>query len=147
MFQSILVVCVGNICRSPVGERALAAGLPGLRVRSAGLQALVGEPADPLTAAAAAAQGVNLKEHVSQQMTSELGAAHDLILVMENAHRIQIATQMPQLSGRTLLFGHWLDSGVDVPDPFRRPMGVHESTVTLIRKAADAWLDYMARTK
>ncbi|HMO70170.1 MAG TPA: hypothetical protein PKC84_00725 [Paracoccaceae bacterium] len=33
MFGSVLVVCIGNICRSPTGERALAARLPGLRIR------------------------------------------------------------------------------------------------------------------
>ncbi|WP_111467678.1 hypothetical protein [Cereibacter changlensis] len=43
------MVCVGNICRSPVGERLLAAELEGVTVGSAGLGALVGHPADPLT--------------------------------------------------------------------------------------------------
>ncbi|MFA9231998.1 MAG: protein tyrosine phosphatase, partial [Microgenomates group bacterium] len=46
MFNSILVVCVGNICRSPVGERVLQAALPNLIVSSAGVAALVGNPAD-----------------------------------------------------------------------------------------------------
>ncbi|MEO8284563.1 MAG: hypothetical protein ABI568_14370, partial [Pseudarthrobacter sp.] len=51
----ILTVCTGNICRSPVAERLLQAGLeqvkPGaFRVRSAGTRAMVGDPVQPLSA-------------------------------------------------------------------------------------------------
>ena len=46
MFDKILVVCVGNICRSPTGERLLRSRLPGRQVTSAGLSALVDKPAD-----------------------------------------------------------------------------------------------------
>lgn len=140
MFRSILVVCLGNICRSPVGERRLSAGLPDLRVGSAGLHALVGEPADPVTAEVAARHGIDVAGHVARQMTAELGAAHDLILVMEKAHRNEIVARMPQLSGRTMLFGQWIDGGLDVPDPFRRPVEMHETAVSLIRRAGDAWI-------
>lgn len=140
MFRSIIVVCLGNICRSPVGEQYLSAGLPGLRVNSAGLQALVGEAADPVTAEVAARQGVNVSGHVARQLTAELGAAHDLILVMEKAHRNEIAARMPQLSGRTMLFGQWIDGGLDVPDPFRQSIEVHQTAVALIRRAGDGWI-------
>ena len=48
----VLVVCVGNVCRSPLGERLLAARLgDGFEVTSAGVGALVGEPMDPEAAA------------------------------------------------------------------------------------------------
>lgn len=51
MIKTILVVCIGNICRSAVGERLLAAALSGnqspIGVASAGLVALTGHPADP----------------------------------------------------------------------------------------------------
>lgn len=139
MIASVLVVCVGNICRSPVGERALAAAAPHLRIASAGLSALVGNPADALAAEAAAAQGIDLGGHVAQQLTADLGVRYDLILVMERDHRREIAAQMPQLSGRTMLFGHWLEGGTDVPDPYGRQREVHEATVALIRRAADTW--------
>lgn len=140
MFRSILVVCQGNICRSPVGERYLAASMPEMRVGSAGLQALVGEAADPVTTEAASRQHIDVSRHVARQFTAELGAAHDLILVMERAHRNEIAARMPQLSGRTMLFGQWIDRAVDVPDPFQQPVGMHEKAVSLIRRAGDAWV-------
>lgn len=111
-----------------------------MRVGSAGLQALVGEPADPVTAEAASRQGMDVSGHVARQLTAELGAAHDLILVMEKAHRNAIAAWMPELSGRTMLFGQWIDRAVDVPDPFQQPIEMHETTVSLIRRAGDAWI-------
>lgn len=46
MFDSILVVCVGNICRSPTGERLLKRHLPEKEIASAGIGALVGKTAD-----------------------------------------------------------------------------------------------------
>ena len=46
MFSSILVVCTGNICRSPMGERLLRQQLPGKQVSSAGIFGLEGHPAD-----------------------------------------------------------------------------------------------------
>ena len=48
MFDSVLVVCAGNICRSPTGEYVLKQKLEGknIKVSSAGLTALEGKPAD-----------------------------------------------------------------------------------------------------
>lgn len=46
MFNSILVVCTGNICRSPIGERYLRSLFPNKRIDSAGTNALVGHAAD-----------------------------------------------------------------------------------------------------
>lgn len=140
MFRSVLVVCVGNICRSPVGERLLAAALPDLRVGSAGLHAMVGYPADPVTAAAALRLGIDVSGHAGRLLTPALGADHDLILVMETVHRQEIAARFPQLSGRTMLFGQWIEGGTDIPDPYRRPQAVHEQTVSLIRRAGEAWV-------
>ncbi|STL53119.1 protein-tyrosine-phosphatase [Escherichia coli] len=51
MFNNILVVCVGNICRSPTAERLLQRYHPELKVESAGLGALVGKGADPTLSA------------------------------------------------------------------------------------------------
>ena len=47
--HNILVLCVGNICRSPLAHALVARKLPGTHVQSAGLGALVGRPADPLS--------------------------------------------------------------------------------------------------
>ena len=49
--KTILVLCIGNICRSPMAEALLLRALPGMTVRSAGLDAMIGEPADPTSIA------------------------------------------------------------------------------------------------
>ncbi|MFV4774121.1 protein-tyrosine-phosphatase Etp, partial [Escherichia coli] len=59
-FNSILVVCTGNICRSPIGERLLRKRLPGVKVKSAGVHGLVKHPADATAADVAANHGVSL---------------------------------------------------------------------------------------
>lgn len=140
MFKSVLVVCIGNICRSPVGERVIAEAVPGLKVGSAGLHAMGGQGADRAASEAAAAQGVALDGHIARQLTAELGAGHDLILVMEKAHRDEIARRMPQLVGRTMLFGQWLQEGdTDIADPYQQAAQVHHETVAQIRRAGAAW--------
>ena len=61
MFDSVLVVCAGNICRSPTGEYVLKQKLEGknIKVSSAGLTALEGKPADATTKRIALANGVS----------------------------------------------------------------------------------------
>ncbi|PRX28374.1 protein-tyrosine phosphatase [Meinhardsimonia xiamenensis] len=148
LFHSILVVCVGNICRSPVGERLLQARLAArgraLEVASAGIGALVGHPADETAARVAAAHGVDLSGHRGRQFTAELGAAHDLILVMEPWHRREIASLAPALAGRTMLFDEWTGKS-GIPDPYRKPEAIHEATFRLLDEAASAWAERLAK--
>ena len=54
MFNTILVLCTGNICRSPIAEALLKNALPGRHVHSAGIGAMVGWPADPHSVAVCA---------------------------------------------------------------------------------------------
>lgn len=72
MFDSILIVCVGNICRSPIGERLLKELLPSKVVSSAGISALVGNSADEKAASVANKYGVSLDGHIAQQLTAEM---------------------------------------------------------------------------
>jgi protein-tyrosine phosphatase len=141
--KSILVVCVGNICRSPVGERILSSRLGAraapVTVSSAGIGALVGHAADETADAVARMHGVSLDGHVARQFTRALGQEADLILVMEPGHRREIARQVPDLSGRVMLFDHW-QGGKGIPDPYRRPREFHEAVFARIADAADGWV-------
>jgi len=66
----ILTLCIGNICRSPLAQGLLAQQLPGHTVWSAGLGALVGEPADPMSVQIAAEHGLDISAHRAQQVSS-----------------------------------------------------------------------------
>jgi len=136
----VLVVCVGNICRSPLGARLLADALrdTDIIVSSAGIGALVGHGADATTAEIAQARGVSLEGHVARQFTADLGKAHDLILVMEPGHKREIARNAPELSGRVMLFDQW-SGGTGIPDPYRKQRAFHESVHERIHDAATAW--------
>lgn len=136
--RSVLVVCVGNICRSPLGERLLRARLPDLTVSSAGIGALVGEPADATARDVAAARGISLDGHVARQFTSDIGVRADLILAMEPGHRREMARISPHLAGRTMLFDQWTGAG-GIPDPYRQPRDFHEAVFQRVSEAADAW--------
>jgi protein-tyrosine phosphatase len=141
---SILVVCVGNICRSPVGERLLTKALPDCKVSSAGIGAVVGASADKVMQEVAAAEGLSLEGHVARQFTPELGVAHELILVMEAAHKAEIARIAPHLAGRTMLFDQW-QGGKGIPDPYRKPIEVHRAAFSQIRSAAEGWISRLRR--
>ena len=95
MFHSILVVCTGNICRSPIGERLLRQQLPGRQVTSAGIFGLEGRPADASAQAVALRHGLSLEGHVARRVTCSLLQQSDLILVMEPEHLRFIATMAP----------------------------------------------------
>lgn len=140
--STILVVCVGNICRSPAGERILAQALAArgasITVSSAGIGALVGHAADAVMTEVAAQKGLSLDGHVARQFTRTLGQANDLILVMEPGHRREIARQAPDLSGRVMLFDHW-QGGTGIEDPYRRPREIHEIVFAKIAVAAEGW--------
>lgn len=139
MFNSILVVCTGNICRSPIGERLLRKALPNKKIDSAGTGAMVGHAADNSAIAIAEKHGLSLKDHKGQQFTSSLGRKYDLILVMEKSHLESISRIAPEARGKIMLFGHWIQQK-DIPDPYRKSMEAFESVYILIEQASHAWV-------
>lgn len=148
MVPSVLVVCVGNICRSPVGERLLSYRLnergAKIDVSSAGIGALVGHEADEDAAVVAARNGVSLTGHIARQFSHNLGAKHSLILVMEAGHKREIIKSSPDLSGRIMLFDQWTGAK-GIADPYRRSMQFHQEVFAQIDTAATAWVDKLAK--
>lgn len=82
--RSVLVLCNGNICRSPYAAAVLAARGNGLRVDSAGFIG-PGRPCPPEAIAVARARGVALESHRSRLLDGNALAAADLVLVMDRA--------------------------------------------------------------
>ncbi len=93
MFNRILVVCVGNICRNPMAEGLLVqtlseAGMQAIQIRSAGLNALVGHQADKIAIRLMLEQGVDVSAHRGQQLNRDLLRWADLVLVMDKAQKL-----------------------------------------------------------
>ena len=140
MFNSILVVCTGNICRSPIAERLLQHMLPKKKISSAGLGALVDHAADETASLVAANHGVSLDGHQARQFTGTLGRQFDLLLVMEKQQLEQISKIAPELRGKTMLLGHWLGSK-EIPDPYRQSTEAYEFIYQLLDKACTGWVN------
>ena len=146
MFKRILMVCVGNICRSPTAECLLRDRLPagGPEVSSAGLRALVGEPMEVTAAALLHEHAVDASGHCARQLTTpELLHQADLVLVMEKSHIATIGRMAPQASGKVMLLGKW-QSDRDIPDPYGQQRAVFEHVYQLIDQSVTAWLPYLS---
>lgn len=133
--RRVLVVCLGNHCRSPLGAAALVRhGPPGLEVRSAGLaDKHVGSPVHPDMTTAAAALGYDLTGHRGVQVTEQLMEWADLVLAMDAAvldalRQITPGRDRPEL--RLYLEGH------DVPDPWSHDHAAFTSCAHMIDAAA-----------
>ena len=141
MFNKILIVCVGNICRSPTAELMLQQLLPNKTVHSAGVGALVGKGMDA-TAAKLVEQGgesgIEASTHVAQQLTSELAAEYDLILTMEQKHLKAIYSIAPHARGKTFLLGKW-QQDLEIPDPYRQSEEAFVHVYKLLELACANW--------
>jgi protein-tyrosine phosphatase len=135
MLDRVLIVCVGNICRSPMAEGLLRAKIryrPNFQVSSAGVAALVGHPADPTAVALMAEKGIDISAHRARQVTPELLAAHDLVLVMEKGHEDEVYRIAPHSRGKVHRIGKF--GNFDVPDPYRRERAAFEDALALIER-------------
>ncbi|HAT24262.1 protein-tyrosine-phosphatase [Pantoea septica] len=144
MISSVLVVCVGNICRSPTGERLLKRALPEKRIASAGLSALKGYPADQTASEVAARHGLSLEGHHAQQLTASMCRDFDLILVMEKRHIEQVNRIDPAARGKTMLLGHWLNQQ-EIADPYRKSREAFEEVYGLLENATQKWVNVLSR--
>lgn len=147
MFNRILVVCTGNICRSPVGEALLRERLPERSVESAGLGAVVGEGVHPEALRLAKADGLDVTAHKARQIEPDWLHHADLVLVMSEGQRQAVGARHPEVLGKTMRFGHWLEGGRgrDIPDPYGKSPEVFAQAHALLVEAADAWARQLNR--
>lgn len=143
MFQNILVVCMGNICRSPTAERILQKKLPNHRISSAGINALAGKDADFQAIKTALKHGVIVAGHTARQLTPQMCDEADLILVMEPTHIDMVADIQPSARSKAFLLAQWLPKK-NIPDPFKQSSEMFEAVFLQIEQAADTWADKLS---
>jgi protein-tyrosine phosphatase len=157
----ITVVCLGNICRSPIGEAVLRA-----RIHEAGLADRVavdsagtgdwhlGHPADPRALATLDAAGYP-HDHVARQITSDWFTDLDLVLAMDEANYTDLSRMMAA-DGPELRMIRSFDPtmphlpephpDLDVPDPYYGgPEGFAE-VLGMIERAVDGLVDDLLTT-
>ncbi len=142
MIRNILILCIGNICRSPIAEALFAerfrqAGMQNMVVSSAGLAALVDHPADETGLALMQKKGIDMSSHRARQISQDILFGSDLILTMTSDQQKQVEMNYPGTCGRVHRLGKWGE--YDVPDPFKRPRLVFEQALALIDQGVDEW--------
>ncbi|NKI18742.1 low molecular weight phosphotyrosine protein phosphatase [Spongiibacter sp. KMU-166] len=145
MFNNILIVCIGNICRSPSAEYLLKQKLgnkPQIVVHSAGLGALVDKPVDPTAATLLSEHGIDCSAHAARQLTRDMLVNADLILAMESRHIKGINDLAPQVGGKTFLLGKW-SKGQEVPDPYKKSREAFDHVYNLLDQFTDDWVKYL----
>ncbi len=133
----ILVLCVGNICRSPMAEGLLRHALRDHDVSSAGLGALAGRPADPYGVALMRQYGIDITQHRSRQLESWMVGAADLVFVMDAEQKQYLEKRYPTCRGRAFRLGE--HGGYDIADPYRQGESAFNEAADLIQRGVAAW--------
>ena len=148
--HSVLFVCTGNICRSPLAqglmEQALLEAAPdhGLRIDSAGTHAHVGEMPHPLSVTVAAVDyGIDITAQRARQLVPEDFHEFDWLIALDRGHRDFMETRLPPGSRGVvrLLMQDVLPGSPDVPDPYGRRRSAYEESARLIKAGVDRLLE------
>src|SRR5436189_2627690 len=122
--KTILFVCTGNVCRSPMVEgifRQATRGRGDYRVLSAGLGAMEGQPPSPYAVQAVRELGIDISGQRSRMLTSELVHQADFIFGMTHSHIDTVMLLYPYAAEKTFLlreFDETLDLfEKDISDP------------------------------
>ena len=148
---SVLIVCTGNICRSPTAEGVFRAeverrGLGGrIRVESAGTHDYhIGAAPDERSVRHAKRRGYDLSALRASQVTREDFERFDYILAMDRGH-LRLLTSMAPANAHARL-GLFLDPSArwkaqDVPDPYYGGPEGFEQVLDMVEEAVERWVD------
>ncbi len=140
-FQNILVICMGNICRSPMAEALLKQAFPLKDISSAGLEGLVGCSPDPLAIECMREIGVDISTHLGRRLNTEMLIKADLVLAM-TTQQVQIVEARWEFSkGRVFRLCHWSDK--NIADPHRKEKSAFISSKDLIQEGVRDWSRYL----
>lgn len=141
--RSVLFVCLGNICRSPMAEgilraRAAEAGL-GLHIDSAGTAGYhAGQPPDPRAIRVSRARGTPIDAQRARQFDRRDFDRFDLILAADCSNLRELRALQPrQSAARLALLLEWagLGEGLEVPDPYYGRIEAFEEAHALLDRA------------
>jgi protein-tyrosine phosphatase len=146
---SVALVCLGNICRSPMAQvvlerRLAAAGLDDrVTVHSGGTGDWhIGQPMDGRAAATLGAAGYDPSSHRAQQYDESWVDDHDLVLAMDHANLVELGGR----SERVGMFGDHdpLEPGGEVPDPYYGGEDGFAQVLAKVDRTSDALVDELS---
>jgi len=144
--MTVLVVCTGNICRSPMAAALLqhllqARGIDDIEVRSAGTAPWDGAPASEGSYLVSLEHGLDLSSHRSRQLTTDIVADAGLILGMSTSH-VDRAIRLGG-EGKSYLLGEYAGEpaeDAEVADPFGGEIEEYRVTYDRLRSLLEAAL-------
>jgi protein-tyrosine phosphatase len=136
--RNLLVVCYGNVCRSPYMQAVLQRALPDVRVQSAGFVG-PGRPVPPFALAVSAKRGLDLSEFRSRPLLPAIVRKADLILVMD-AYQARHVAQYFGVSAKRIIVAGDLDPVPGqtraIADPWEQPEEVFVSSFDRLDRCA-----------
>jgi protein-tyrosine phosphatase len=142
VINKVLFVCIGNICRSPMAEGLFKQALPDKAVFSAGLGAMVGDPADPLSIQLMSERGIDIRGHRARTLEGWMISETDLIVTMDQTQKCFIEQRYPTTKGRVVRIGE--EGNYDVPDPYLQGMPAFRRAFDLIVRGVDCLAEQIA---
>ncbi len=148
--KSVLFVCTGNICRSPIAEglfRRLLGNRKEIEVASAGVHAVHGQPPSLYAVQVCEEEGVDISGLRSQPLTAALIDRATHIFAMTGAHLETIQMLFPQGAEKSFLLREFEEPGTtvwrDVPDPIGLGREVYEDCARTIKNALPSVLAFV----
>jgi glycine hydroxymethyltransferase len=152
--KSVLFVCTGNICRSPIAEglfRRLIGNRKDIEVASAGVHAVRGQPPSLYAVQVCDADGVDISNQRSQPLTPDLVERATHIFAMTGAHLETIHMLFPHGAEKTFLLREFEEAGAtcwrDVPDPIGMGRDVYETCARTISNALPSVLAFVEQSE
>jgi glycine hydroxymethyltransferase len=152
--KSVLFVCTGNICRSPIAEglfRRLIGNRKDIEVASAGVHAVRGQPPSLYAVQVCESEGVDISHLRSEPLTNELVNRATHIFAMTGAHLETIHMLFPHGAEKTFLLREFEEAGAtcwrDVPDPIGMGRDVYETCARTIKNALPSVLSFVEQSE
>jgi protein-tyrosine phosphatase len=147
---TVLMVCTGNICRSPMAAGLLHHYLPEdlkerVAVSSAGTHALHGHPAQDHAIEAMSQIGIDLRQHRARQITRDIARGADLVLTMEAAHRYAVKRLRGWGQDKPRMISQF-DANThtqDIEDPYGGPLEAYKVCIRTLRPCIKGIILYL----